>query len=98
MPWAHGEIIYVVSRSSCCNVSKGNLSKLEKGRESSNSWMSRIVGNLTRLAIQRAAYEDEIVRKSNLLLSNIIILFFFILCYRSVRVHRLVLVLVQMEL
>ena len=38
-----------------------NLSKLEKGRESSSSWMSRIVGNLTRLAIQRAANEGEMV-------------------------------------
>ena len=48
-------------------------------------YMSRIVGNLTRLAIQRAANEGEIVRKLNLLFSNKIILFFFILCYRSVR-------------
>ena len=35
-----------------------------------------IVGNLTRLAIQRAANEGEIVRKLNLLFSNKIIFFF----------------------
>jgi len=50
----------------CFPKAGSNLSKLEKGRESSNRWMSRIVGNLTRLAIQRAANEGEKVGRYHL--------------------------------
>ena len=61
----------------CFPKAGSNLSKLEKGRESSNSWMSRIVGNLTRLAIQRAANEGEMVKNRTLILKLQLFYLFF---------------------